>query len=430
MKLKNICLYLHIHQPFRLTKLNYLELGEINDYFLGTGQYSNKALIEKIVNKSYFPTNEILLKNLKKYKNFNFSISITGTVIEQLQKFHPKALKTFKELVSTKKVEVLSETYYHSLAGIYSVEEFCEQIIEHRNMVKSVFEYETRTFRNTELVYNDKIASIVKNLGFKSIIAEGWDKILKWKSPNFLYRSNIIKLNSYEQEIVDNYNIFASKPKSRKLNLLLKNYKLSDDIAFRFSNKQWKEYPLTVEKFLHWIDQTEGEVINLFMDYETFGEHQWKDTGIMEFLNQFISKAINKGYKFLTIDQAAKTLNSKGKILIKELISWADMERDLSAWTGNKMQNFALDQLYQLEDKVKKEIKNIPSDKKQNNLIIEWRKLQTSDHFYYMSTKYWTDGDVHKYFSPYDSPYEAFINYMNILEDFIQKLDYEIGKYK
>ncbi len=422
---KSICLYLHVHQPFRLTKLNYLELGSINNYFEGSEPFSNKEIIDKVSQKSYLPTNKLFLKLLKKHPEFKLSLSITGVLIEQLQKFSPETLDTFKALVDTGRVEILSETYYHSLASIYSVEEFCAQTFMHRNLIESVFDYQTECFRNTELIYNDDIASIIKEMGFKAILTEGWDPVMEWKSSNYCYEANTKKLDKNEQELIEKYKIKNKLKKRKKLKLLLKNYKLSDDIAFRFSDKGWKEYPLTTEKYISWIKETQGELINLFMDYETFGEHQWADTGIFEFLEDLPGQLLAQGIGFKTISEAAK-LKAKDKIAIKNLISWADMERDLSAWNGNKMQKESLRILYDVEDKIKNDLAQIKSNTLKDKLKDEWRKLQTSDHFYYMSTKYWSDGDVHKYFSPYNSPYEAFINFMNILEDFQQKLDYEL----
>lgn len=420
--MKTICLYLHVHQPYRLTKLNYLEIGQVNDYFVGSSPFTNQFFIDKIAEKSYLPTNKTLLKLLKKHKEFQLSLSITGVIIEQLQKFAPEVLDTFKALVDTGRVEIVSETYYHSLASIYSLSEFCEQVIAHRNLIKAAFGYETQSFRNTELIYNDEIASIVKELGFKATIAEGWDQFLEWRNSNFVYQANTKKLTKKDKEIIARYRFQKTPPK--QLKLLLKNYKLSDDIAFRFSNKAWEEYPLTVDKYISWLKSTPGNLINLFMDYETFGEHQWEDTGIFKFLEKLPGEAIKAGMDFKTISKAAKGVAVE-TIKVKELTSWADLERDLSAWRGNKMQSTALERIYNLGGKLEIQLNKIKNKALKDKYIDQWRRLQTSDHFYYMSTKYWSDGDVHKYFSPYDSPYEAFINFMNVLEDFEQRLDYD-----
>jgi alpha-amylase len=417
---KTICLYLHVHQPYRLAKLNYLQLANLTDYFSYGEEDKNREIIDKVAGKSYEPTNKLLSKLITKFgKDFQFSLSITGTIIEQLQKFKPKVLSQFQELVNTGNVELLAETNYHSLASIYSLTEFCEQISIHNKLLKEVFNYSPSTFRNTELVYNDEIAAVIAELGYKQVIAEGWDKFLKGRSSNYIYYAHLDKLTVPKKRIIDNFK--QEKESTAKLKLLLKNYKLSDDIAFRFSDPNWEHHPLSVDKYLDWIEANPGEVINLFMDYETFGEHQWQESGIFEFMEKFIIEAIKRGFKFSTISEAAH-MNAMEEVSVTEVTSWADIERDLSAWNGNNMQKLALKIVYGLEDKVRKS-KSI----KKTMLTDEWRKLQTSDHFYYMSTKYWNDGDVHKYFSPYDSPYEAFINYMNILEDFEQKLDYEVG---
>lgn len=427
---QSICLYLHVHQPYRLTKLNYLELGQINNYFLGSGDGSNQAIIKKVAEKSYLPANKILLKLLKKHPEFKLSLSITGTVIEQFQEYAPKVLESFQKLVATGRVEILSETYYHSLAGIYSLSEFCQQIISHRQLIKKLFNYETVSFRNTELIYNDRIASIAKELGFRNIIAEGWDPILEWRSSNFPYTAKLAKLTAAEKKSIAPYKIEFkgenSTKISKELNLLLKNYKLSDDIAFRFSNRGWEEYPLKVDKYISWLKSSPGPLINLFMDYETFGEHQWEDSGIFDFLEALPGAALKSGIGFKTVAEAGE-LPTAGKVSMPDLISWADMERDLSAWNGNKMQQSALALLYKIEDTLLPKLSQRHNKHKAQQFLEQWRKLQTSDHFYYMSTKYWNDGDVHKYFSPYESPYEAFINYMNILEDFQKRLEFELG---
>jgi len=418
-----ICLYLHVHQPHRLAKLNYLDLGNQDDYFgekLPEVSNQNREILLKVAQKSYLPTNKILLKLLKKYPAFNLSLSITGNLIEQCALYAPEVIDSFKELVATGRVEILSETYYHSLAALHSVEEFAQQIVLHRSLVKSVFGYETRSFRNTELIYNDKIASYIQQLGFKATITEGWEPVLAGKSAHHVYNAVTEKLTSQELAILNSLQI--RKP-YKQLKLLLKSYKLSDDVAFRFSDKSWVEYPLTPKKFANWISNSEGQLVNLFMDYETFGEHQWEDTGIFKFLKGLPGELLAAGHEFSTISEAASG-RSSGPISIPELISWADMERDLSAWNGNKMQKEALSSIYQIEEFIQKLQLARNQNSQISQFISTWRRLQTSDHFYYMSTKYWSDGDVHKYFSPYESPYEAFINYMNIVEDFRKRLEF------
>jgi len=283
---------------------------------------------------------------------------------------------------------VFYETYHHSLAFMYRRDEFIEQVKMHRTLVEELFGQRPVVFRNTELTYNNDVARVVEDMGFDAVLTEGADHVLGYRSPTFLYRP----------------------PHCDRLRLLLKHYRLSDDIAFRFGNRSWKEWPLTAEKFARWVDQINGNgyVCNLFMDYETFGEHQWADTGIFGFLRAVPEKVTALGNDFLTVSEAIERYPSSGELDVPHMISWADIERDISAWLGNSMQANALYEVYALADEV------LASG--EAALIEDWRKLQTSDHFYYMCTKYFSDGDVHKYFNPYESPYDSYINYMNILD--------------
>ncbi len=381
--MKNICFYFQVHQPYRLKQYRIFDIGD-HDYF---DDSLNRKIMNKVAKKCYLPTNNLILRLIKKHKgNFKVSYSITGTALEQFEKYEPEVLESFKELSKTGCVEFLSETYYHSLSFFYSKEEFKKQVMKHRELIKKHFNQEPKVFRNTELIYNNELAHHVEKMGYKAILAEGADHILDWRSPNFVYKA----------KTTDN------------LKLLLKNYKFSDDIAFRFSNKGWKEWPLNVEKFTEWLDKTEGTTINLFMDYETFGEHQWEDTGIFNFLTELPNSLLKKGVSFKTPSELIPE-EPVSELDIHNPVSWADVERDMSAWVGNKMQNVAISELYAME----KEIKETNDPK----LIEDWNKLQTSDHFYYMCTKWFSDGDVHKYFNPYDSPYETYMSYMNILND-------------
>ena len=337
-----------------------------------------------------------MLELINKYKNtdrqFKIAYSITGVALEQFKKYSPETLHSFQKLAETGCVEFLSETYHHSLSYLYSREEFKEQVKMHADLIKELFNQEPKVFRNTELIFNNELAHTVQEMGYKAILAEGADHILDWRSPNYVYTAKT----------------------AEKIKLLLKNYKLSDDIAFRFGQKTWKDYPLTAEKFAHWIHNNHGHSVNLFMDYETFGEHQWEDTGIFNFLRQLPEELFkNHHTKFLTPSELAD-YESVGEMDIHNFVSWADVERDLSAWRGNNMQDSALHEIYLLE----KHVKDI-NDKR---LLADWRKLTTSDHYYYMCTKYFNDGDVHKYFSPYETPYEAYINFMNILNDIIIRI--------
>lgn len=391
MSKRAISLYMHVHQPFRIGHYTIFDAGTRHNYFDSNDEHwaNNRNIIHKVAQKSYLPTNAKLLELLEHHPEFKLSLSITGTVLEQLKQWHPEALHSFQKLTQTGRVEIVGETYHHSLAFFYSRAEFEAQVAMHRQLVQELFGQTPTVFRNTELAYNNDLAYWADKAGYKAILAEGWDPILQWRSPNFVYRP------SYTNNI----------------RLLLKNYKLSDDIAFRFGDREWKEWPLTVDKFTHWLDGTQdAQLFNLFMDYETFGEHQWEDTGIFEFLDQLPKKWLNSSDKhFVTVSEAADMFDPLGDIDMPNTVTWADTERDLTAWLGNPMQHQAVQALYGLQDMV------IQSGDLQ--LIEDWRRLQTSDHFYYMCTKWFADGDVHAYFSPYDSPYEAFINFMNAYHD-------------
>ncbi len=415
--------YFQVHQPFRLKKISFFEIGKGADYFDSQLQeQNNQVILNKVANKCYFPTNQLMLELLNKYPDFKISYSLSGVFIEQAKKYLPELIDSFKALVDTGRCEILSETYYHSLAFLYSKLEFREQVAKHKELIKKTFSVNPKIFRNTELIYSNDLAWELQLMGYKAVLTEGVDRVLGWQNPNFVYEPNINLEHLPTNESNKKIDIFGvKKNKSTKIKLLLKNYKLSDDIAFRFSNKGWSEFPLSADKFSHWINQINGngEIVNLFMDYETFGEHQWEDTGIFEFLRHLpeqIFRLPDSG--FITPSEAVNRFESKGIINIPNYISWADQERDLSAWKSNHLQEDALNKIYSLEEKIKKT--------KDEELIHTWRKLQTSDHFYYMCTKYWSDGDVHKYFSPYESPYEAFIYFANALQDL--ELEIELAK--
>lgn len=388
---KSIVLYLHVHQPYRIRPYSIFSAGYDHDYFSDTkvaDHTRNESILNKVADKSYIPTNELLVKLLNKHPEFRLSISITGVFIEQCKSWAPEVLESFKKLVATGRVEVVAETYYHSLAFFYSREEFASQVQRHKDIVHAEFGVTPTAFRNTELAYYDDIGEWADEQGYKAVIAEGWDPVLGWKSPNYVY----------------------TPPRTKNTKLLLKNYRLSDDIAFRFSNKEWQEWPLTVDKYLSWLPSGDEQLVNLFMDYETFGEHQWKETGIFDFMEDFVAKiARSDDYTFETITEAASSKEAKDNLSMPYTVTWADSERDLSAWLGNAMQQEALKYLYELEQAVLKS--------KDETLIDDWRKLQTSDHVYYMSTKFSHDGNVHAYFSPYESPYDAFMYFMNAVRD-------------
>lgn len=384
----SVCFYFQVHQPFRLADYDCFKIGNDHHY---DNELKNREILDRVSQKCYLPANQTMLRLIHKLKgNFKISYSISGTAIEQFERYRPDVLQSFQDLAKTGCVEFLSETYYHSLSFLYSKDEFVRQIEKHRNKIKEHFKQEPVIFRNTELIYNNELADFISKLGYKGIICEGLDPVLGYRSPNFVHHP----------------------PGNKTIGCLLKNYKLSDDIAFRFSNRGWDEWPLTAPKFAQWVHATagNGETINLFMDYETFGEHQWPETGIFDFLEHLPEQILkHKDFNFKTPSEVIKTYSPKGEYDVPYLSSWADIERDLSAWLGNSLQHDAMERVYQLESAVK-----LSGDE---SLLDRWAKLTTSDHFYYMSTKYWNDGDVHKYFSHYNSPYDAYINYMNVMTD-------------
>lgn len=390
--MKTVCLYFQVHQPWRLKVYRFFNIGKDHNYL---DDFTNRAIMQKVARQCYLPMNALLLKLIKENKGaFKCSFSITGSAVEQFRAYAPEVLDSFRALAETGCVEFLAETYSHSLAALSSKEDFVEQVKLHSKMIKEEFGKKPVAFRNTELIYSDQIGEMVSSLGFKTILAEGAKHVLGWKSPDYIYTNAI-----------DN-----------RLRVLLRNYKLSDDIAFRFSNQGWDQYPLTADKFAQWIADENGEVVNLFMDYETFGEHQKATTGIFDFMKAMPAAALAKGnVTFSTVSEAAKASQPVGVLHCPHVMSWADEERDVTAWLGNELQNEAFSKLYALKDKVKA-LKNADFE-------YVWNFMQTSDHFYYMATKWLSDGDVHSYFNPYGSSYEAFINYMNVLSDFEIEVD-------
>jgi len=382
----SVCFYFQIHQPFRLRRYSVFDTDR--NYF---DDLKNAEIIRKVAQKCYLPANRMLLEVIQQHQGrFRIAYCLTGDAIEQIQTWVPEVLDTFHQLNETGCVEFLNETYNHSLAFLYSREEFRAQVELHRQLIKKLFNQDARVFRNTELIYNNDLAHFVSHMGYDAVLTEGADHILGYRSPNFVYRP----------------------PHCPNLKLLLKNYRLSDDIAFRFSNRSWSQWPLTAEKFARWVNQINGNgyVCNLFMDYETFGEHQWADTGIFDFMRHVPGEVLkHPDNDFLTPSQVIDKYDAVGEIDVPHMVSWADTERDLSAWLGNAMQSNASHELYKLEGPLK--------EKGNQQLLADWRKLTASDHFYYMCTKYWADGDVHKYFSPYESPYDSYINFMNVLDN-------------
>ncbi len=396
---RSIVLYMHVHQPFRVRPYTIFDAGQNSNYFSADyhDRTSNERIMHKVAEKSYLATNHHLQRLLDEHPEFKFSLSITGTAIEQMQMWSPASLESFQRLTHTGRVEIVAETFHHSLAFFYNRAEFEAQVDKHRQLIQDLFGQTPTAFRNTELAYNNDLAYWADQKGYKVILAEGWDPVLGWRSPNFVYQPTYTDGN---------------------LKLLLKNYKLSDDIAFRFGDRHWKEWPLTADKFTHWLnDSGQATNFNLFMDYETFGEHQWHESGIFDFLSH-LPKHWLAGHdnNFMTVSEAADSYQAVDRVDMPHVVTWADTERDLSAWMGNDMQHQSLQAIYSLTDKI--------LNSNDQKLIEDWRKLQTSDHFYYMCTKWFNDGDIHAYFSPYENPYDAFIYFMNAWQDLRLRSEY------
>lgn len=387
----SVCLYFQVHQPFRLRRYSVFDTDR--NYF---DDFKNGDICRKVTTKCYLPATRMLLETVRNHGGkFRLAFSITGTALEQFEKYTPEVIENFKQLAETGAVEFLDETYYHSLTFLYSRDEFRSQVELHREKIKSLFGQEPRVLRNSELIYNNDLAHFVSHMGYDAILAEGADHVLGYRSPNFVYRP----------------------PHAPKTKLLLKNYRLSDDISSRFSNRAWTQWPLTAEKFAGWINQINGNgfVCNLFMNLETLGEHQWADTGIFDFMRHLPEHVLNHpDNEFLTPSQIADKYEAAADLDIPHMTSWIDHDKDLSAWLGNAMQSNALHELFKLEGPIK--------EKRDPQILSDWRKLTTSDHFYYMATKHWTDTEAQRYFSPYESPYDAYINFMNILDNLQSRL--------
>ncbi|RAW00927.1 glycoside hydrolase family 57 protein [Pseudochryseolinea flava] len=380
---RSLVLYFQVHQPRRLSPLNFFDIGSSGNYF---NDDMNAEIVKRIAHDCYIPTNEMLLKVLKKYPQLKITFSISGITIDQFEAYAPEALLSFKQLVDTGSVEILSETYYHSLSSLMIGDEFESQIIKHAEKIYEHFQVRPHVFRNTELMYDNEIGKRISMLGYQGVITEGIDAFANGKGVNHIYQH----------------------PEISGLKILLRNYRLSDDIAFRF-----KDFKITADKFLSWLNEmpAQDEIVTLGMDYETFGEHHKQDSGIQKFLEKLLV-ALGKQtqYRVITPTEAVRTIAATSPLSVSETISWADTERDVSAWLGNDMQRDA----FYTVTKMEQAIKNMG----EQSSLEQWRHLLTSDHFYYMSTKKNTDGKVHSYFSPYPSPYEAFINFMNVIADF------------
>lgn len=390
--MKAICFYFQIHQPFRLKRYRFFDIGNDHYYY---DDFANDDIVTRIAQRSYIPAAQTLLGMIEKYPHFKCALSVTGTALEQFEQYVPEFVDLLKKLAATGRVEFLAETYAHSLSSLVDPAEFENQVKVHDEKLYNLFGVKPKVLRNTELIYCDEMAPMILAMGYKGVITEGAKHILGWKSPNYVYSA-------------------ATAP---KLKILLKNSKLSDDISFRFSNTEWDAYPLTADKYVDWIASTpqEEQLVNLFMNLETFGEMQPRETGIFQFLEAIPYFAEQKGVDFLTPSEAIAKLKPVGELSVLHPISWADEARDTSAWLGNKLQNEAFNKLYSVAERVR-----LCTDRR---LKQDWYYLQASDHLYYMSTKHLADGAVHSHFSPYDTPFQAFTNYMNVLADFIVRVE-------
>lgn len=391
--MKAICFYFQIHQPFRLKRYRFFDIGNDHYYY---DDFANDDIVTRIAHNSYIPAAESLLRMIEETKGaFRCAISITGTAIEQCEQYVPEFIDLLKKLADTGKVEFLGETYAHSLSSLSDPDEFANQVKVHDEKIEELFGVKPKVFRNTELIYCDEMAPQILGMGYKGVITEGAKHILGWKSPNYVYSA-------------------ASAP---KLKMLLKNDKLSDDISFRFSDHNWSEYPLNADRYMDWIAETpaDEQIVNLFMNLETFGELQHRDSGIFQFLEALPRFAKEHGIEFWTPSEAISKLKPVGELSVLHPISWADEARDTSAWLGNKLQQEAFNKLYSVSERVR-----LCDDRR---LKQDWYYLQAADHFYYMATKHMADGAMHSHFSPYETPFQAFTNYMNVLADFIVRVE-------
>lgn len=391
--MKAICFYFQIHQPFRLKRYRFFDIGNDHYYY---DDFANDDIITNIAERSYIPAAETLLRMIEETKGkFRCAISITGVALEQCEQYVPQFVDLLKKLADTGSVEFLSETYAHSLSSLADPEEFASQVKAHDDKLFQLFGVKPKVLRNTELIYFDDIAPQILAMGYKGVITEGAKHILGWKSPNYVYSA-------------------SSAP---KLKILLKNDKLSDDITFRFSDHEWSEYPLTADRYMDWIASTpeEEQVINLFMNLETFGQMQGRETGIFQFLEALPRFAAERGVSFITPSDVVAKIKATAPLSVPYPMSWADEARDTSAWLGNRLQKEAFDKLYSVAERVR-----LCDDRR---LKQDWLYLQASDHFFYMSTKHRNDGQVHSLFSPYETPFQAFTNYMNVLSDFIVRVE-------
>jgi alpha-amylase len=380
----DVCFYFQVHQPYRLRRYRVFDIGTARGYF---DEAENERIVRRVADKCYLPATRLLRELiLRSGGRFKFALSLSGTVLEQLETWAPDALRAFQDAVDTGGVEIMAETYYHSLSTLVDPDEFRLQVARHAELIGRLFGRQPTVFRNTELIYDDAIAPLVQRLGYQAMLVEGADRVLGWRSANYVYEA-------------------ASAP---GLKLLPRNYRLSDDVGFRFSNRDWDGWPLTADTYASWLAGSGGTSAHLFMDYETLGEHQWEEAGIFEFLRHLPDALERQGIRTVHPSELAAR-PPVGTLSYPTSTSWADVERDTSAWLGNRMQRAAHERLYRVGQAVL-----AGGDAAR---IDAWRRLTTSDHCYYMCTKWFADGDVHKYFNPYESPYDAFVAFMNVLTD-------------
>jgi alpha-amylase len=397
--MKTVCLNFQIHQPFRYRKYRFFDIGNDAYYY---DDFANETIMRKAADQCYLPANKIIFDQIIRHKGkFKVTYSLSGVVLDQFKIYAPEVIESFAQLAATGYVEFLSETYANSLVSLADGNLFESQVRAHDDLIEKLFGQRPKVFRNTELIYSDEIGDLVQRMGYGAMITEGAKHILGWKSPNYLYCN-------------------ALNP---RLKVLMRNFRFSDDLSFRFSNKEWNEFPLTTEKYAGWMSNlpNEEEVITIFINYETFGRLQPKSSGIFDFLKNLPGAILKTGkLQFSTPAEVISDLQPVSAIHVPYPISWADEERDLSAWLGNELQKEAFDKLYELKDRMKSCTDAM--------MLKDWDYLQANDHFYYMCTKFFSDGEVHKYFNPYGTPYEAFINYMNVLSDFKIRLNAIVPK--
>lgn len=425
---RSICFYFQVHQPYRLGRASLLRPDDGRDYFQGEAPFTNREVFEKVAEKCYLPMTALLLEMLAEYPDFRASFSLSGVFVEQCQEFGAvgkKVLKQFQTLAQNDRIEFLGETYYHSLSFLHSKAEWAEQILQHHKLMEQVFGVKPRVFRHTELIYSNELASAVCALGYDGIVAEGWHTALPDQNPNYVRYAKLIDLPKDDVKILrkvafrDWTGLRAKK--QVQLPVLTKNYQLSDDMAFRFGDRNWSHYPLHADTYAQWLAEADGDTVNLFMDFETFGEHQWADTEIFSFFRALPAEVAKRGLTFRTPGETVRDFEPRGEYDAPHWVSWADEARDISAWLENDMQRSAFHELMEME----KQLYNARRSRSNvaQKLVHDFRKLQTSDHLYYMSTKYWADGDVHTYFSPYASPYDAYINFMNVMGSLKRRME-------